>query len=174
MSSASLLPSRAREKRVDLSKLLFESTIADIDGQWMLLDGRNRREAARIAGVIPPFIVTDIDPKLAVHRSNNQNRDATPGQKAMAFAMQWPEATKGGDRKSSIFKIHDFDKAGYSRDYVSKARYVLRNNPPAANSDYPQYALDVMAGLMTLTEAYEATQKAMAIVILSIALAEAP
>ena len=70
-------------------------TVAEVEGAWMLLDGRNRREAARIAGITPPIIITDIDPKLAVHRSNNQNRDATPGQKAMATAMAFPEAKRG-------------------------------------------------------------------------------
>ena len=73
----------------------YPITVAEIDGQWMLLDGRNRREAARIAGINPPVIVTDIDPKLAVHRSNNQNRDATPGQKAMATAMAFPSQNGG-------------------------------------------------------------------------------
>lgn len=143
----------------------YPITIAKVEGQWMLLDGRNRREAARIAGITPPFVVTDIDPKLAVHRSNNQNRDATPGQKAMAFAMQFPNGKRGGDRgnqytggKSSQDDLPDRAQA----NLISKARYVLRNNPPAANSEYPQYALDVMAGLMTLTEAYDATQKDMA------------
>lgn len=133
----------------------YPITIAEIDGQWMLLDGRNRREAARIAEIIPPFIVTDINPKLAVHRSNNQNRDATPGQKAMATAMAFPEAKRG--MHSELKNL-----TGTAKVYISQARYVLRNNPPASDSEYPQYALDVMAGLMTLTEAYDATQKDMA------------
>ena len=72
--------------------------------------------------------------------------------------MQWPEATKGGDRKSSIFKIHDFDKAGYSRDYVAKARYVLRNNSTPEGQNYPQRCLAIMAGSLSLTEAYDLTQ----------------
>lgn len=135
----------------------YPITVAEIDGQWMLLDGRNRREAARIAGINPPVIVTDIDPKLAVHRSNNQNRDATPGQKAMATAMAFPEAKRGGDRKSSSFA--ELDRSGFAKASLSYARFVLRNNPPAPKSQFPQYALDVMAGRMTLTEAYDATQK---------------
>ena len=142
----------------------YPITVAEIDGQWMLLDGRNRREAARIAGINPPVIVTDIDPKLAVHRSNNQNRDATPGQKAMAFAMQFPKGQRGGDRGNQhtggkLTEINLPDSSASERVYISKARFVLRNNPPAPKSQFPQYALDVMAGRMTLTEAYDATQK---------------
>ena len=67
-------------------------------------------------------LLTTIDPKLAVHRSNNQNRDATPGQKAMATAMAFPEAAKGGDRKSSCFKQLDF--SGFDKSLLSRARYV--------------------------------------------------
>lgn len=134
----------------------YPITVAEIDGQWMLLDGRNRREAARIAGINPPVIVTDIDPKLAVHRSNNQNRDATPGQKAMATAMAFPERGKRGRGNKSGLNP---DFIGADTSYVNKARYILRNNAAAPNSVFPQYALDVMAGRMTLTEAYDATQK---------------
>lgn len=76
----------------------------------------------------------------------------------MATAMAFPLKEEKGRGKKSILNID------FSRDYLVKARYVLRNNPPASNSEYPQYALDVMAGRMTLTEAYDATpgQKAMA------------
>ena len=104
----------------------------------------------------PPVIVTDVDPKLAVHRSNNQNRDATPGQKAMATAMAFPETTdKGGRGKKgkTVDSVNGFDRA-----YLSKARYVLRHTPTAEGQPYPQRCLDVMAGLLTLTEAYDLTQ----------------
>ncbi len=111
----------------------YPITIAEVEGVWMLLDGRNRREAARIAGIIPPIIITDIDPKLAVHRSNNQNRDATPGQKAMAFAMQWPNGKHGGDRGNQhtggkLTESTCQDKA-FDKSLLSRARYVLRNSP---------------------------------------------
>jgi hypothetical protein len=79
-----------------------------------------------------------------VHRSNNQNRDATPGQKAMATAMAFPEAAKGGDRKSSCFKQLDLN--GYDKSTLSRARYVLRNNPIPEGADYSQRCLDIMAG----------------------------
>ena len=109
----------------------------------MLLDGRNRREAAKIAGIIPPVVVTDIDPKLAVHRSNNQNRDATPGQKAMATAMAFPDGGLGGRGKSAI---NPELSSGFTDRYLRMARYVLRNNPIAEGQQYPQRCLDIMAG----------------------------
>ena len=109
-----------------------------------------------MAGIQPPVLVTGIDPKLAVHRSNNQNRDATPGQKAMAFAMQFPNGHQG---KRTDLLPESKKLSGYEQKNISNARFILRNNPPAADSPFPQYALDVMAGRMTLTEAYDATQK---------------
>ena len=113
----------------------YPITVAEVEGVWMLLDGRNRREAARIAGITPPIIITDIDPKLAVHRSNNQNRDATPGQKAMAFAMQWPETFKVGRKKKGemVDSNNQFDKS-----LLSRARYVLRNSPMVEGDRYPR------------------------------------
>ena len=87
-----------------------------------------------------------------VHRSNNQNRDATPGQKAMATAMAFPEPKRGMHSELIGSTGRGYDKAALSR-----ARFVLRNNPTAPKSQFPQYALDVMAGRMTLTEAYDAT-----------------
>ena len=95
-----------------------------------------RNSPMGIAGITPPIIITDIDPKLAVHRSNNQNRDATPGQKAMATAMAFPEAAKGGDRKSSCFKQLDF--SGFDKSLLSRARYVLRNRPMVEGDTYPR------------------------------------
>ena len=134
----------------------YPITVANVEGVMMLLDGRNRREAAKIAGVIPPAIITDIDPKLAVHRSNNQNRDATPGQKAMATAMAFPDNTEKGGRgkkAKTVDLINGFDKS-----LLSRARYVLRNNPIAEGQSFPQRCIDIMSGSLSLTEAYELTQ----------------
>jgi hypothetical protein len=134
----------------------YPITIAEVNGEWMLLDGRNRREAAKLAGIVPPVIVTDVDPKLAVHRSNNQNRDATPGQKAMATAMAFPEPAKVGRKKKGemVDSSNHFDKSTLSR-----ARYVLRNNPIPDGEHYPDRCLAIMAGSLSLTEAYELTQE---------------
>ena len=98
---------------------------------------------------------TEFRPKLAVHRSNNQNRDATPGQKAMAFAMAFPTGLPRGRDKCSQIREH---LSKTQENYISQARYVLRHTPTAEGQPYPQRCLDVMAGLLTLTEAYDLTQ----------------
>ena len=124
--------------------IFFPSTIRPdfVEEAWLAHDMRTAA-AARIAGVIPPVIVTDIDPKLAVHRSNNQNRDATPGQKAMATAMAFPDGGIGGRGKTSI---NPELTSGFTDRYLRMARYVLRNNPIPEGRDYPQRCLDIMAG----------------------------
>lgn len=134
----------------------YPISVAQIDGAWVLIDGRNRREAAQRAGITPPVIVTDVDPKLAVHRSNNQNRDATPGQKAMATAMAFPKDKRG--RGSLSFQNDNGRPDKAQANLISRARYVLRHTPTAEGQPYPQRCLDVMAGLLTLTEAYDLTQ----------------
>lgn len=132
-------PTRARAQP---SHLIFLT--GKVNDEWMLLDGRNRREAAKLAGIIPPVIVTDVEPKLAVHRSNNQNRDATPGQKAMATALAYPEKQQG-KKSTSVFNTE------VSNAYLNHARFVLRNCRDKAlevlhNAKYP------------LTVAYEEAQ----------------
>lgn len=67
----------------------------------------------------------------------------------MAFAMAWPDAVnKGGRGKTSILEIE------VSKPQITRARYVLRNNPIDDGKDYPQRCLDIMAGTLSLTEAY--------------------
>lgn len=134
----------------------YPITIAEVEGVMMLLDGRNRREAAKLAGIVPPVIVTDVDPKLAVHRSNNQNRDATPGQKAMAFAMAYPTGNPG---KRNDLLLESKRLSGTEQKNISYARYVRRNNPIPEGKEHPKICHEIMDGLLTLSEAYESTQR---------------
>lgn len=135
----------------------YPITIAEVNSEWMLLDGRNRREAAKIAGIIPPVIVTDIDPKLAVLRSNFSTRTASDGQKAMSYAMAVPE-TSQGKRNDLLKNLTSQPIAGTMKVYVSNARYVRRNNPIPDNKEHPQICHDVVDGLLTLSDAFKQTQ----------------
>ena len=83
-------------------------------------------------------LLTSIDDEVqavAVHRSNNQNRDATPGQKAMAFAMQFPEGLQRGRGNCSQIR-EQLTKT--QENLISKARYVLRNSPMVEGDRYPR------------------------------------
>ena len=72
----------------------------------------------------------------------------------MAMAMAFPN-TEQGKRQTSL-KIKE---VGINSGYISQARYVLRNNITPENQQYPDLCLAVMAGTMTLTEAYTSTQE---------------
>lgn len=61
-------------------------------------------------------------------------RDATPGQKAMATAMAFPDAKRG--MHSELKNL-----TGSAKVYLSQARYVLRNNPLAEGADYPPMSI---------------------------------
>jgi len=69
--------------------------------------------------------------------------------------MAFPDAVnKGGRGKINLM----IESSGFDRSYLTRARYVLRNNPTPEGQDYPQRCLDIMAGTLSLTEAYELTQ----------------
>jgi type IV secretory pathway VirB10-like protein len=73
----------------------------------------------------------------------------------MATAMAFPEAVnKGGRGKVNLH----LEGEGFSKNHLSRARYVLRNNPIPEGQSYPHRCLDIMAGSLSLTEAYELTQ----------------
>jgi len=75
----------------------------------------------------------------------------------MATAMAFPgDGKRGGDRKSIDFAAIDFDG---NKALLSRARYVLRNSPMVEGERYPRRCLDVMNGLISLTEAYELAQQ---------------
>ena len=70
--------------------------------------------------------------------------------------MQWPETFKVGRKKKGemVDSNNQFDKS-----LLSRARYVLRNSPMVEGDRYPRRCLDVMNGLISLTEAYELAQQ---------------
>src|SRR5262245_31292829 len=114
------------------------------DGQ--LIDGRNRREACKRAGVIPTTIELDgQDPAAYILGSNIRRRHMTKGQQAMATAMIFPDPEKRGrgNKKSLLSKE-------FSQARISQARTVLKYTPEDAKN--------VLAGTVQLNEAYNEAQ----------------
>jgi hypothetical protein len=70
--------------------------------QGQLLDGRNRREACRRAGVIPDVVELDPskDPVAFVLSVNNERRHRTEGARAMAIALVEQIVSHGGRREA--------------------------------------------------------------------------
>jgi type IV secretory pathway VirB10-like protein len=68
--------------------------------------------------------------------------------------MAFPDAKQG--KKDAA--TSDLESDVFSQKTLQRARYVLRNNPIPEGQQYPQRCLDIMAGSLSLTEAYELTQ----------------
>ena len=70
----------------------------------------------------------------------------------MATAMAYPENQQG---KKATSLLNNEVSGGY----VRQARFVIRNNPIPENQQHPDRCLAVMAGTLSLTEAYTSTQE---------------
>jgi hypothetical protein len=119
--------------------------VQSIDGKLVLVDGRNRREACRRAGVEPTYNLLDGEDATAyVLRNNLNRRHMTKGQQAMVTAMIYPEPEKGGRGKNRNEKLQ------FSKMHLSRARAVLQHTPDAAPL--------VISGAMSLDAAYKLAQ----------------
>jgi hypothetical protein len=119
--------------------------VAEIDGDLVLVDGRNRRAACELAKVEPEVRhLNGEDPNAYVLSANVHRRHMTKGQRAMAVAMISPEPEKGGRGKKAVRDEH------VSRPTVEKARTVLRYARDLAET--------VLAGATSLDNAYQAAR----------------
>lgn len=99
----------------------------------MLVDGRNRLEACKRAGVKPSTVTLNgEDPTAYIISANLHRREMTKGQKAMDFAMLSPDGEKGGRGKLSRIR-ESLSKT--EENNISKARAVLRHSGALARSD---------------------------------------
>ena len=94
-----------------------------VDGEGQIIDGRNRMEACRRAGVEPIFEELDGgDPVDFILSLNVRRRHLTKGQRAMAVAMAYQEPAKGGRGKKGI---NPEIISGFTTRYLQQARVVL-------------------------------------------------
>lgn len=115
-----------------------------VDEEGVLLDGRNRLAACKIAGVEPLVQRFEAGDKLEfIIGSNINRRHLTKSQQAMAYAMVYPEPEKGGRGK----KINSSVSEGFSAARLSQARTVLKYSE--------ELARQVVAGDMSLDKALE-------------------
>jgi hypothetical protein len=72
--------------------------VGRVDGKPLLVDGRNRREACRRAGIVPHYTLLEDGEDLPARiiSENVYRRHMTKGQRAMVVAMIHPEGEKGG------------------------------------------------------------------------------
>jgi ParB/Sulfiredoxin domain len=113
----------------------------------LLVDGRNRREACRRAGVEPQVEeLNGTDPVAYILATNVNRRHLTKGQRAMAVAKLYPEGEKTSPGKKSKTAEMLLENKSISGTAISQARTVLRWLPELADL--------VMAGSKPLNEAY--------------------
>ena len=94
-----------------------------VDGEGQIIDGRNRLEACRRAGVEPIFEeLAGGDPVDFILSLNVRRRHLTKGQRAMAVAMAYQEPAKGGPGKKGI---NPEIISWFTTRYLQQARVVL-------------------------------------------------
>jgi hypothetical protein len=144
--AADVFPMMAEEELQELAADIKENglreplVIADVgivngDGEvaleTMLVDGRNRREACRLANVRPEVrLLNGEDPIAYVISANLHRRHMTNGQRAMAVALirPEPEQGKGGGRGKKNF-AGSGEVSGVAHQRISQARMVLKEAP---------------------------------------------
>jgi hypothetical protein len=122
---------------------LIHPIVTDASGK-VLIDGRNRLAACKLAGVEPTFRgLNGEDPAAFIVSVNLARRNLTKGQQAMALAMIYPDITPGKKTKGSATTLSETNKVSTAR--LSQARSILRQSRSPAES--------VLRGTTTLDKA---------------------
>lgn len=121
--------------------------MAVIDEERVLVDGRNRLAAWKLAGQPTdgvPFVMLDedVDPTAYVISANVRRRQMTKAQIAMCVAMVYPEPKRG---PGNVDPAKETETVSYTR--IKQARTVLRYSPDLAQR--------VKDGAIKLDPAYE-------------------
>jgi len=103
-------------------KGLFDPIMLDAAGE-LLIDGRNRLKACRLAGIEPRFerLPADVDPRGYIVSKNITRRDLTKGQKALALALIYPDPAQLRRKGSGPSELEG-QKISLSR--LSEARQI--------------------------------------------------
>jgi ParB-like chromosome segregation protein Spo0J len=123
-----VLPRRIQPLVIDLT-----------NGKAVLIDGRNRREACKRAGITPHYtLLTDgEDLSARILSENVHRRHLTKSQRAIVVAQL--------TRNWSVRQVAE--EMNQKRELIRQARFVLRYGPDLADS--------VRSGALSLDNAYE-------------------
>jgi hypothetical protein len=117
----------------------------------LLVVGRNRLRACELAGIEPRIEKRDLnghDARALIVSLNVARRNLKAGQKAMAYAMIYPEPEKGGRGKKG--KVPE--TSGFSRQRLGEARAVYAHSRELAH--------DVLRDITPLDDALKAVKAA--------------
>lgn len=144
---AALFPMMSDEELDDLAADIKENGLVQpivLDDEGTLIDGRNRMEGCRRAGVQPTFTtINGQDPVAFILSSNVARRHLSKGQQAMAVAK-----TRLVSNRSAAAAA---ETVGVSKARVVQASTVLNYAPDVADS--------VLTGATSLDSAYEIARR---------------
>jgi hypothetical protein len=119
--------------------LLNPIVIGEYGEEEVIIDGRNRFAACKIAKVKPEYTeLNGIDPLAYIVSANANRRHMTKGQRAMAVAKMYPGGSGKGKNPTEL---------GFHAEYLRQARTVLRDAPDLADAV-------LIDGTKSLVEAY--------------------
>lgn len=106
--------------------------VGKVGDEWMLIDGRNRLAACKLAGITPDYRIVEADAdklKSLVWSWNGPRRHLSSSQKAMAYAMMYPEPEKGG-RGNKLSRNQDSltPSTKTEKNNIVYARFILKND----------------------------------------------
>lgn len=145
--AAEVFPMLSSDELAELAEdmLLHGQRLPIIVKDGVLIDGRNRREACRLAGIAPRVEeLNGEEPVAFILSTNIARRHLTKGQRAMAVARICPETHQGKRATSS-----ESDEVSGTR--LRMARAVLKWAPEMADA--------VLAGATGLDAAYALAQE---------------
>ena len=156
---AEMFPMLPPDELQSLADAIKASGLRDpilLDGEGVLLDGRNRLKACEIADVEPTFVsVNGADADELILDKNIERRHLSTGQRAMAIAMRL--VALEGDQQSNDIAAKKPPRrglqerlaisSGTTSDRVKLAKFVVRHDPDNAPN--------VLSGQVALAAAYE-------------------
>lgn len=119
--------------------------VGELNGEMVLVDGRNRRAACRLVNVEPTHQLFTGDAVAYILSANINRRHLTKGQRAMAVARVRLVSNQGATVRASA------QAAGISHARVVQAASVMQYAPDLADS--------VLSGAASLDAAYQTAQQ---------------
>jgi hypothetical protein len=128
---AELFPMMTDDELTNLAEDIKENGLLHpivLDGDGVLIDGRNRLRACEIAGVEPTYqSLNGHDAAAFIVSANLARRNLSKGQQAMALAMIYPEPGRGGRGNTGGAKAAR-NIGGFSDERLRQARSILRHS----------------------------------------------
>lgn len=158
--AAEAWPLLPEDELAELAASIAEIGLQDpitLDPAGRLLDGRNRLNACRDAGVEAEFVIYDGDPVPFILAKNGDRRHMTTGAKAMTTAVVLAEA---GYRKNGRWQrgaVTDNGESSHNEGW----RRALRDAGMVIDHT-PDLAEQVIAGDLALDAAYKRSREAKA------------